>query len=153
MTSDIAASENQGGSQDLTVLIRELDEKMSQSANLSSNQAFNLGCFVGLIPAGVIVLLAYFSAGSSWVGALVMVVLMGLSLILFANLVAAISRKNTLRRVFLTEISPEIRSAQVKFNLEPAEFHLAASEALPPGAALLEFLPLPQDLKPGIETE
>ena len=152
ISADTTTGENQGSSQDLHRLIRDLDEKMSQSANLSSNHAFNLGCFVGLIPAAVIVLLTYFSAGSSWVGALVMVVLMGLSLILFANLVAAISRKNTLRRVFRTEILPEIRRAREKFNLEPAEFHLAASKALPPGAALLEFLPLAQDLLPGTES-
>jgi hypothetical protein len=127
----------------LAELASSLNEKLETRADAATNQAFNLGCFVGIVPLLSIVIATYFLTGRSWVGAAVMFVLMVLGLVLFANVVAAITRKNTLQRTYHDEIRPQIDQALYRMQRARSEFDGAASEVLAPGAALRIFMTPP----------
>jgi len=137
------AIEKSGEQDDLALLASSLNEKLESNADSATTQAFNLGCFVGIVPVFFIVIATYFMTGRSWVGASVMLVLMSLGLVLFANVVAAITRQNTLKRTFHDEIRPQIDQTLSRLQIAPSEFDAAAIEFLAPDAALRVFLTPP----------
>ncbi len=113
------------------------NDQLESAISLSTNRAFNLGCFVGLFPAAALILLTYLFAGRSWVGAIVMLVLMTLALLLFANVVAGIARNNTLQRFYQEEIQPEIERTLQRDQMDYLDFAVIATESLATGSVLL----------------
>jgi hypothetical protein len=120
--------------------ILSLNERLETEVNNATNRAFNLGCFVGLIPTSLLVILTYFVTGYSWVGAIVILILMILGLILFANVTASIARRNTLKRVYHQEVEPEISEIIIANRIDQITFQNTARENLPAGALLRQFL-------------
>lgn len=126
--------------EELAQLLVIWNDRLIEEANSATTRAFNLGCFVGLLPASIIVLLTYLLTSFSWVGALTMAILMVLGLILFANVVAGYAHNNTSKRIYLREIEPEIRRTLTKLNLDQADLHSAARSALSQDALLYGYI-------------
>jgi len=124
----------------LVAQIVSWNEQLESVLNTSTNRAFNLGCFIGLFPAFILVLMTYLLAGKSWVGAAVMLVLMSLALILFANVIAGITRQNTMKRFFQEKIYPEIDQMLLRQPVDSSDLTKIATESLPPGSSLLVAL-------------
>lgn len=124
---------------------------MIEQANRAAAKAFNLGCIVGLLPAALIVLLAFLLTRFSWVGALVMAVLMIMALILFANVAAGFAHRNTLKRVAAEEIEPEIKSALSELRLDRNVLLEAALESLTVNSPLRDYLSLAEPANPGAD--
>jgi ABC-type nickel/cobalt efflux system permease component RcnA len=74
--------------------------RLEDAASPVTHQAFNLGCLVGLVPGGIIVLLMYILIGFSFIGAAIALVLMLIGLLAFATWRAMLARRNTIRRVY-----------------------------------------------------
>lgn len=116
--------------------------KLEESGKNNATQAFNLGCTIALIPAGIIILIAYI-ATHTWIAAILTAILMGLAVIGFANLAAAIARTKTVERVYSSEISPAIDTYIQETRLTRAEFDSYTWENLPSSAYLLQFISQP----------
>ena len=126
---------------EISAKLGDLNMKLEESVNAATNQAFNLGCALGLLPATLLVIATYFLTGNSWLGAVVMFVLMVLGLVLFANMVASITRRNTLKRKYHDEIEPQIIKLAAEKHLEKNRIYNIGSTTLPIGSALLELFP------------
>ena len=140
---------------DEETILAELAEienaRLEEAASAVTHQAFNLGCFVGLLPGGIFVLVTFLLTGFSLIGAAIALVLILVGLIAFANLAAMLARRNTIRRVYRDESSGEIERALEAANLSRDQFDQVARRVLPPQAALYSFLPAPPP--PAFETE
>jgi len=135
----------QAEQESLIAQIVSWNEQLESAVNNATNRAFNLGCFVGLFPASALILLTYFLAGKSWVGAIVMLVLMALALVLFANAVAGITRQNTMKRFYQETIQPEIVQMLKRHPMDYSDFAALASESLASASGLLTALTIADD--------
>ncbi len=108
---------------EISAQLGDLNMKLEESVNAATNQAFNLGCALGLLPASLLVIATYFLTGNSWLGAVVMFVMMILGLVLFANMVASISRRNTLKRKYHDELEHQIIKLAAENRLELAQIY------------------------------
>jgi predicted lipid-binding transport protein (Tim44 family) len=150
------------GTSDLTydqrTLLTELAEmenaRLEEAASAVTQQAFNLGCLVGLLPGGIILLATLLLIGFSFIGAAMAFILMLTGLIAFANLAAMLARRNTVRRIYRDQSQTAIETALHKAELSQDQFGKIAREVLPPQAALCTLLPpaaqsLGQEPEPG----
>ena len=132
--------------------------RLEDAASPVTHQAFNLGCLVGIVPGGIIVLLMYIMIGFSFIGAAMALVLMLIGLLAFANLAAMLARRNTIRRVYHDQSEAKIDRALNEAGLTNEQFNQIAHETLPAKSALFAFLPDPgyfanQETDPGAGIE
>lgn len=138
MENDTAFNNDQKIIAEVVDLNKQLEDKTISNANY----AFNLGCFLGLIPAVLIIIAGFFLTGRSWLAAVIIAVLMLLGLMLFANLVAHTSRERTLDRVYFGEIEPMLSSLQDQSGYNDTLFNSLVDKALPAGAPLRNYTTL-----------
>lgn len=139
--------QNPDKSDSIEEMILGLNESLEEQTITNANTAFNRGCLLGLIPAGVIVLLSYMLTGGSWLAAVLISILMFIGLMLIANLAAHTARESTLARVYQEQIEPQINKIAEKYDLTSAELSELSDEILPAGAPLrtsLEPQPRPE---------
>ena len=127
-------------SDSITETILGLNETLEEQTITNANTAFNRGCLLGLIPAGVIVLLSFIVTGGSWLAAVLISILMFIGLMLTANLAAHTARDRTLARVYQEQIAPQINEIMEKFDLTSAELWELSDQILPAGAPLRNYL-------------
>ena len=126
--------------QEVTRFAQVVNENLRTSTGSGAEVAFGLSCGIGLIPVvGIILSLLVFKVVSLIPGLLFLVIallgLMGISMLL-ANL----ARSNAQKRIFQTEIEPEIVQFVNDQNLTRQAFDTLACQALPPDAPLQAFL-------------
>jgi predicted lipid-binding transport protein (Tim44 family) len=114
--------------------------RLEEAASAVTQQAFNLGCLVGLLPGGIFVVATFLLIGFSVIGAAIALVLMLIGLIAFANLAAMLARRNTIRRVYRDQSQGEIETALQEAGLTRDQFDAVAQHALPSHAALYPFV-------------
>jgi hypothetical protein len=129
--------------QELSNLAETSNQKLDDSGKESANQAFNLGCMIGIIPAAIVVLIGIIATRASWAIVALIVILMLMALLGFANLVAVISRSKTMDRVYRTETNPSIEKFLQDKSIQREQFDLLAWETLPEGAVLFKYLSPP----------
>jgi hypothetical protein len=137
MELDSLTSEQQ---MELSSFINGLNETLETAVQDSTQHAFNFGCSVSVIPLVVLVILVLLLSGFNWVitvGAAVITLLLALGL---AAWVAFTARKNSSAQTYRLKISPEIDRNLRRFNLTRPEFESLASEILPTGALLQNYL-------------
>jgi hypothetical protein len=117
-----------------------LNDKLEYPVAASANRAFNLGCSVGLLPVAIIVGATLLLARGNWVAAVIIAILSLLGLVLFANLVALITRNNVLKRTYHEQILAELESSLEEHKLSRTDFDRVAAATLPPGAGLRYFI-------------
>jgi hypothetical protein len=124
--------------------LEKSEEKLDHSGRESATAAFNLGCTVGLIPAFVIVLIAFIATRYSWLATITVAVLMMIALVGFANLVALVSRSKSMERIYITEISPGIDLLAAEHNITHEQIYQFARLQMPETAYLRQFIPQPE---------
>jgi VIT1/CCC1 family predicted Fe2+/Mn2+ transporter len=127
----------------LAELAQSASDELESSSSAVTNRAFNQGCVVGLLPAGLFVLLTYVLTHGSFTGTAMSCVLMAMALVIFANLAANIARVNTNRRAYQVHIQAEIEQALAEHGLSRDQFDAVALESLAPIAALRDFIKAP----------
>jgi hypothetical protein len=135
-----ASSLTENEQQDLATFIDETNQRLEDETMENANRAFNLGCMVGLLPAGLVVLLSYFLTKGSWIPVGITAVLMFIALMLFTNLAAYTARNRTMERVYEEKIAPTIDVKLSEYQVEEDEFSQIADDALPAGAMLRNYL-------------
>ena len=90
-------------------IAEKANETLEDHAMNISNQAFNLGCGIGLIPLIIILIGTFIITKGEWVTTIIITSLTLIMILGLANLVAYISRKNALRRILESKVIPEIK--------------------------------------------
>jgi hypothetical protein len=126
----------------LTELAETENARLEDGASSATQQAFNLGCLVGLLPGAIFILATFLLTGFSIIGAAITLVLMLTGLIAFANLAAMLARRNTTRRLYRDKSQGEIETALQEAGLSRDQFDEIARQVLPSRAALYTFLPV-----------
>lgn len=124
----------------LAGLAQTSNANLEAAAAANSSQAFNVGCSVGLGPGLLIILLVFFFSKGSIAATAISVLLVAMLLVLFANVVAYISRSNAVDRIYSEQIKIEIDRSLREEMLSQKYFNQVASQILPEDAALQKFL-------------
>jgi len=126
--------------QELIEFITEINEKLDEEAMVNANRAFNLGCMISILPAGLIILIAFFVSKGSWIPVTLTAVLMFIALLLIANMLAYTARNRTLDRVFREDIEPKIEQKLNETDISKENFTLIADELLPEESNLRKYI-------------
>jgi hypothetical protein len=133
-------SENYYSKMDLIEFIETKAGELDLTAQDSSNNAFNLGCWVGLFPLMIIVTISFFITNRSWIAAVIIGALMSMALAAFANLIANISLNNAVERHYNEKVLPEIETKLDEIDLTRKDFNFIADEVLPAGSMLRRYI-------------
>lgn len=134
--------EHQNLPSDLKTLAETANEELEGLVNEAVNRAFNLGCFVGLVPAALFALVTFLVTGPSVTGAAIALLLAVLGLVAFANLAATITRRNAMPRRYRADILPNVEAALKQYGYTMAEFQQAVHQTLPQTSLLARMMAL-----------
>lgn len=127
---------------ELARLALDANSQLESAASEAAARGFNLGCFTGLLPGALMVLVMLFVSGWSFIGAALGLALTLTSMVAFASLAASVTRRNTVRRLYQETIQPDLTAALERAGASRPQFERVAFETLPPAAPLLAFLAL-----------
>ena len=130
--------------QNLAELAKSANEKLEGASQASAYRAFNLGCMLGLVPAALAALVAFFLIDFSWIAAVLTGLVMLLAFIGFAALAAVITRARRMDRVYQEEVQVEIEQALQANGTDVQAFSRVARAELPPNAAIGRYLGWPE---------
>lgn len=133
----------------LAALVTKSDQALVEAGQSSATHAFNLGCSLSLLPAAILVILAFLLTRGSWVFGFVSILLALLAVVGVANLVASTAKQKAVQRTFNEKIAPEIEQKLSEMQIEPERFGLWVSKNLADGAILRDYVTQPA----GPETE
>lgn len=139
-TSDNSPSSEQN--EQLDELLEKAEQQLDEAGKINATHAFNLGCMIGLIPAGIIIIIALIVT-RSWLAAVLITILMVVALIGLANLLALIARTNAIERTYNQEVGPAIKHDLQEANITETAFNEYAWQHVPPTSSLYGFLPKP----------
>lgn len=129
---------------ELTSFVEQMDKTLFQAGADSAEQAFGLGCGIGLLPALVVIVVLFALRVINLILMFVLAVLAVIALIGVATLLAYQARTNSIRRTYQSQVEPEINRYLSLHSLNREEFDLLAAERLSAAAPLRLFLaPLP----------
>ena len=126
--------------QEVVRLAESLNERMMSSGSRGAELTFGLGCGVGLIPVVGIIFLLFVFGAISLIPAFFLLVVGLLMLAGVSILLANLARNNARKRVYRTEVEPEIAQLLSKQNISRQEFDTLAYQWLPADAPLQPFL-------------
>jgi hypothetical protein len=133
-------SPDSGPSQELTSLAERLNENLRLSGASSAEQAFGIGCSLGLTPILVVLLVLFFLKVINLILAFILLVMALLAMVGVGMLVAQQARMNGMKRAYRSEIVGEINQYLTQSGMTRPEFDLLVSKLLPDGAPLQSFL-------------
>lgn len=116
--------------------IQEVNGQLEETGQSSANRAFNLGCWFGLVPAGLLALLIFILSEGSGVVTFVSGTMIMVSLVALANLAAYIAKSKTISRQFDEQIEAQIEEKLDEFGLTRREFNQIVVDNLPQGTAM-----------------
>ncbi len=126
--------------QELAGVVELLNEQLRSSGAGGAETAFGIGCGIGLIPVVGITLLLWVFGLINLILALFMFVVGMLALSGISILLANVARSNAFKRVYWTEVEPEILQYLSAQHLSRQEFDTLAHQMLPPDAPLQVYL-------------
>jgi hypothetical protein len=126
--------------QAITEYIRDLEGQLEEAGQISANRAFNLGCWLGLVPAGMLTLLIFFLSEGSWIVTLVSAVMILISLIALANLAAYFAKSKSMSRRYDDRIKAQVAKILEEFELTGDEFNQIMVDTLPGDSVLKKLM-------------
>ena len=124
----------------LVSLAERLNESLRLSGASSAEQAFGIGCTMGLAPILVILLILFILKVINLILAFILLVMGLLVMVALAMLVAQRARLNGMARAYHSGIEAEIDQYLAQTSLTRPEFDRLVSKLLPEGAPLQAFL-------------
>ena len=129
----------------LAGLVDRSNEALVEAGQSSATHAFNLGCSVSLLPAAILVILAFILTRGSWVFGFISILLALLAIVGVANLVASTAKEKAIQRTYQEKVAPEIEQKLSELNMDQDRFGLWVSNNLPDGAILRSYVTLPPE--------
>ena len=126
--------------QELTRFVGDQNEKLRAAGAESAEQAFGMGCGIGLLPTVIIILVLYVLDVINFV---LVVILLGLALLALAGIVmllASRARVNASSKAYQTIVEPEIYRFLGEHDLTRQQFDAFTHQLLPEDAPLQAYL-------------
>ena len=136
----MAESLNSNPPAELDQFADELNEELREAGSVSAEQAFSVGCAVGIIPVGLIVFLLYIFGVVKLILALFLVLLGIVALVAVVALLASQARDRAVRRVYQESVQPKIEAYLSSTGLSRTEFDTLLFDKLSDRAPLRAFL-------------
>jgi len=124
----------------LLQLVDILDEELRAAGAGSAENAFGLGCGIGLLPVALVLVLMLLSRRINFVLAILLAVILFIALVGVSTLLAYQARKNAILRRYQQDIEPRITLFCTQQQLTRLQFDTLAASGLPEGAPLQDFL-------------
>ncbi len=109
---------------ELEEFLDALNEKLRAAGSQSSEQAFGMGCGLGLAPALVILLLLLIFQVINIILAFTLAVMAVLAMVGLGMLLASHSRANTIRRVYRENVEQDINAYLTRTGLHRSQFEI-----------------------------
>ena len=136
----MAESLNSNQPAELDQFADELNEELRAAGSVAAEQAFSVGCGVGIIPVGLVVFLLYIAGVVKLILALFLVLLGVVALIAVVALLASQARDRATRRVYHESVEPQIEAYLSNTGLSRKEFDTLLFVKLSDRAPLRAFL-------------
>lgn len=135
-TSDHAQGENQ----ELSEFVVSLNEQLHLAGAERAEQAFGLGCGVGLLPAIALVLILYLLPSVNILLAITFLILILLILVGIVMLLSFRARRNAIDRTYDDKVKDQIDDYIKDHNLTRAQFDTLAQAYIIEGAPLRKYI-------------
>jgi uncharacterized membrane protein YkvI len=135
-TSNLTPEEAQGLSQ----FTEEVNEELRAAGAERAEQAFGLGCAVGLLPAITLAVVFYLLPMVNIVLAIIFLLLIMLILVAIVMLLSFRARRNAIDRTYENKINSEIEAYIREHNLTRLQFDTLASGLVSEGTPLRGYL-------------
>ena len=123
----------------LQELIENSHQKLVASGTSAAEIAFGVGCTLGLLVGGLLMVIIFFAITKTWtILAVILFILILISFLVSASL-ANRARQATTRTSYEREVKPEIDQFITEYGLSQDEFNDQAAELLPADSPLLLY--------------
>ncbi len=123
----------------LQELIENSHQKLIASGTSAAETAFGVGCTLGFLVGGLLMVIIFFAITKTWTILAVILLILTLVSFLVSSLLANRARQATTRTSYEREVKPEINQFITEYNLGADEFNDKAAELLPGDSPLLLF--------------
>jgi hypothetical protein len=123
--------------------VESSNEKLLRAGVTSAEQSFGLGCALGIVPLGILVLILYIMGTLNLIGGLVAMVIGLLALIGILSLISSQARFRGIANAYQREVRPEIDAYLGSQGLAKSQFDALADQVLTTTAPLRNYLDLP----------
>ena len=124
----------------LKIFIQKSADALDKIAQERANQAFNQGCWVGLLPVFILVISVFFLTKGNWIATFITGAFLAIALLGFANLAAHTALNNTTQRVYNEDILPSIKKTIDELGINQKQFDQFADKTLPQDSLLRRFV-------------
>jgi len=129
--------------EELRQLAESANEKLVKAGASSAEQAFGLGCSLGILPLLVVVIVLFILGIFNLIMALIAITFGGLALAGISALLSFRARSRAIGSLYQKEVGPEIDAYLSVRGLPRPQFDSLAGETISAEAPLRSFLSLP----------
>lgn len=115
-------------------------QKLAEAGTSAAELAFGVGCTLGVLVAGMLMVLIFFAFTKTWTVLAVILFILTLISFLVSTILATRAREATTRKTYEREVKPEIDQYLSRRGISHEEFLDQASVILPASSALLIYL-------------
>ena len=137
----------------LVQFVETANQELVIAGGSSAEQSFGLGCALGIVPLGIIVLIMYVFGVLNLIGGLVAMLVGLLALIGILALVSSQARFRGIANAYQRQVKPEIEDYLSSQGLAQAQFDAVADQVLTTEAPLRAYLNLPVNQEPNQDQE
>ena len=128
-------------SQEMTLaeFVEASHQKLVDTGTSAAELAFGVGCTLGVLVAGMLMVLIFFAFTKTWTILFVILFILTLISFLVSSILATRAREATTRKTYEREVKPDIDEFTFKQGISHDEFIDQAAEILPASSPLLTF--------------
>jgi hypothetical protein len=123
----------------LAEFVEACDQKLVDTGTSAAELAFGVGCTLGVLVAGMLMVLIFFAFTKTWTILVVILFILTLISFLVSSILATRARSATTRRTYEREVKPEIEVFIASEGIGYDDFIDQASEILPASSPMLVF--------------
>jgi hypothetical protein len=125
---------------ELVSLVEESNSKLVEVGSEGAEQSFGLGCLLGGLLVGGVVLVLYLLGSINIILAMIILAVALIGLTGVVTLSASYARANRVSETYRLLVGPEIERTLKRSEIAPASFYHIADEVLPEDAPLRAYL-------------
>jgi len=123
----------------LQEFIENSHQKLVDSGTSAAEVAFGVGCTLGFLVGGLLMVIIFFAITKTWTILAVILFILTLISFLVSSLLANRARQATTRTSYEREVKPEIDQFITEYELSQDEFNGQAAEILPADSPMLLY--------------
>jgi ABC-type multidrug transport system fused ATPase/permease subunit len=123
----------------LQEFIENSHQKLVDSGTSAAELAFGVGCTLGFLVGGLLMVIIFFAITKTWTILVVILFILTLISFLVSSILANRARQATTRTSYEREVKPEIEEFITEYGLSQEEFNDQAAELLPADSPLLLY--------------